>query len=41
MSDEERTYEIEDYSAKLLNSERVSQAFLERTPDEGSYTFQC
>lgn len=41
MSDDERTYEIEDYSARLLNSERVSQAFLERTPDEGSYTFQC
>lgn len=41
MSDDERAYEIEDYSAKLLNSERVSQAFLERTPDEGSYTFQC
>lgn len=41
MSDDERTYEIEDFSAKLLNSESVCQAFLGRKPDEGSYTFKC
>ena len=41
MSDDERTYEIEDFSVKLLNSESVCQAFLKRTPDEGSYTFKC
>ena len=41
MSDDERTYEIENFSAKLLNSESVCQAFLERAPDEGSYTFKC
>ncbi|MBD5452235.1 MAG: DUF4303 domain-containing protein [Lachnospiraceae bacterium] len=40
MSDDERTYEIEDFSAKLLNSESVCQAFLNRKPDEGSYTFK-
>lgn len=39
MSDDERTYEIEDFSAKLLNSENVYQAFLKRKPQEGSYTF--
>lgn len=33
MSDDERTPEIENYSAKLLNSEAVYQAFLNRTPD--------
>ena len=41
MSDDERTYEIEDFSAKLLNSESVCQAFLKRTPEKGSYTFKC
>ncbi len=41
MSDDERIYEIEDFSAKLLNSESVCQAFLKREPDEGSYTFKC
>ena len=41
MSDDERTYEIENFSAKLLNSENVCQVFLDRTPDEGSYTFKC
>ena len=41
MSDDERTYEIEDFSAKLLNSDSVCQAFLNRKPDEGSYTFKC
>lgn len=41
MSDDERTYEIEDFSAKLLNSENVCQTFLKRKPDEGSYTFKC
>lgn len=41
VSDDERTYEIEDFSAKLLNSESVSQAFLKRKPDEGSYAFKC
>lgn len=37
MSDDERAYEIEDFSAKMLNSESVYQAFLKRKPDEGSY----
>ncbi len=41
MSDDERAYEIEDFSAKLLNSESVCQAFLKRKPNEGSYTFKC
>ena len=41
MSDDERTYEIEDFSAKLLNSENVCQTFLKRKPDEGSYAFPC
>lgn len=41
MSDDERTYEIENFSAKLLNSESVCQAFLKRKPDEGSYAFPC
>ncbi len=41
MSDDERIYEIEDFSAKLLNSESVCQAFLKRKPNEGSYTFKC
>lgn len=41
MSDDEKTYEIEDFSAKLLNSESVCQAFLKRKPSEGSYTFKC
>ena len=41
MSDDERTYEIEDFSAKLLNSKNVCQTFLKRKPDEGSYTFPC
>lgn len=39
--DDERTYEIENFSAKLLNSESVCQEFLGRKPDEGSYAFKC
>lgn len=31
MSDDDRTYEIENYSAKLLNSENVYEEFLKRT----------
>ena len=30
MSDDERTYEIEEHSAKLLNSEKIYQEFLKR-----------
>ena len=30
MSDDERTYEIEDHSAKVLNSEKVYKEFLKR-----------
>lgn len=30
MSDDERTYEIEDHSAKFLNSEKIYQEFLKR-----------
>ena len=33
MTDDERTPEIENYSAKLLNSENVYKDFLNRTPD--------
>ena len=31
ISDDERTYEIENFSAKLLNSENIYKKFLERS----------
>jgi len=34
MTDDERTYEIEDNSAKLLNSKKVYEEFLKRPKDE-------
>lgn len=41
MSDDERTPEIEDYSAKLLNSERVYHAFSNSKQNRNGYTYKC
>lgn len=41
MSDDERTPEIEDYSAKLLNPESVYQAFSNSTQNMEGYTYKC